>query len=246
MAQVEVKIKENINSKGQIIGSIPVGTIIPTIISTIPSGWLECNGSEVIIGSSGSTYYALSQQLGTTYGALTNGSGAAGSTHFKLPNLKSSYLIPKVSTDNVNSGGSNNHQHLVTTAATSANNGNAHNHNIAQANYGGDYWAHNHSATAYIGANGTNPPNANKTGTGGSGTAGGAAHTHDAATGSSTSWNGGTQASYHNIASLGQSASGIDNHSHTASAAGANSISANSTNTESFPQSYVVRYLIKV
>jgi microcystin-dependent protein len=242
----DFKVPEDIASKTQVSGSIPTGTIVSTIVDIVsgsaPTGWLECNGAEVPI----STYYNLSQRLGTTYGSLTDGLGSAGSTHFRLPNLKSSYLIPKVSTDNVNSGGLNNHQHLVTAAATSANNGNAHNHNIAQANYGGDYWAHNHSATAYIGANGTNPPNANKTGTGGSGTAGGAAHTHDAATGSSTSWNGGTQASYHNIASLGQSPSGVDNHSHTASAAGSNSISANSLSSNSFPNSYVVRFLIKV
>ena len=243
MAQVEVKIKENINSKGQIIGSIPVGTIIPTIISTIPSGWLECNGSEVIIGSSGSTYYALSQQLGTTYGALTNGSGAAGSTHFKLPNLKSSYLIPKVSTDNVNSGGLNGHQHLVTATATSATNGNSHNHNISQTGTGGDYIAHNHAGgNTYAGVNGSNPPNANKTGTGGSGTAGGAAHTHDAScnSGGTNWWSNIGAYSNHNITSLGINASAVDNHSHTAT------VSGYSTNVDSFPQSYVVRYLIKV
>ena len=241
----QIKIAENVNSKNQIIGSVPIGTIVPTIISTVPTGWLECDGSEVAIGSSGSTYYALSQQLGTTYGALTNGSGAAGSTHFRLPNLKSSYLIAKVSTDNINSGGSNNHQHLVTAAATSSNGGNTHYHNIGQTNYGGENWIHAHYGASNVGANGTNPPNANKTGTGGTGQAGGAAHTHSTHA-DGVEYMNYNVGNYHDIASLGISSSGASTHSHTSSAAGSNSISANSATTTSFPQSYVVRYLIKV
>lgn len=236
---VNIKISETLGSKNQIIGAIPTGTIVPTILNSIPSGWLECDGSEVLIGSSGSTYYNLSQQLGTTYGSLTNGSGGAGSTHFKLPNLKSSYLIPKISTDNVNSGGSNIHQHLVTATATSSNNGNAHNHNISQNGTGGDAFDHSHSGSAGPGAfTGSNPGQVNKTGTTGSGQGSGAAHIHLVT--SSSNWGSVAGNSNHSIASLGISSSSVDNHSHSAT------ISGNSSNTESFPQSYVVRYLIKV
>jgi microcystin-dependent protein len=65
----------------------PVGSIMQFAAASEPSGWVFCTGQELAIGSSGSTYYNLSQTLGTTYGALTNGSGGAGSTHFRVPNL---------------------------------------------------------------------------------------------------------------------------------------------------------------
>ena len=65
----------------------PVGSIMQFAAASEPSGWVLCQGQELAIGSAGSTYYALSQLLGTTYGALTNGSGGAGSSHFRVPNL---------------------------------------------------------------------------------------------------------------------------------------------------------------
>jgi microcystin-dependent protein len=244
-----MKISDLVSSSSQVVGTIPVGTIIPSIFNSAPEGWLECSGQEVAIGSVGSIYYALSQQLGTTYGALTNGSGGVGSTHFRVPNLKSSYLVPKVSTDNVNSGGLNNHQHFVNAAANSSATAVNHNHNIGQSNYGGDYWAHNHSGgPSYAGANGTNPPNVNKTGTGGTGAAGGAGHIHDANSYAATNWWSNTNGaySYHNIDSLGIGSAYSASHTHSSSASNSNSISSNTSNTVSFPHSYVVRYLIKV
>jgi len=65
----------------------PVGSIMQFAAASEPSGWAFCTGQELAIGSAGSTYYNLAQTLGTTYGALTNGSGGAGSTHFRVPNL---------------------------------------------------------------------------------------------------------------------------------------------------------------
>jgi len=65
----------------------PVGSVMQYAAGAEPSGWVFCQGQELAIGSAGSTYYNLAQALGTTYGALTNGSGGAGSTHFRVPNL---------------------------------------------------------------------------------------------------------------------------------------------------------------
>lgn len=65
----------------------PVGSIMQYAVSSAPSGWVLCQGQELAIGSAGSTYYALSQLLGTTYGALTDGSGGTGTSHFRVPNL---------------------------------------------------------------------------------------------------------------------------------------------------------------
>lgn len=64
---------------------VPTGTMIMSAYNTsIPSGWLWCDGSEKAIATYGSLY----DVLGTTYGALTNGSGGAGSTHFRLPDMR--------------------------------------------------------------------------------------------------------------------------------------------------------------
>lgn len=60
------------------------GEIIAFGGTNTPENWLFCDGSELLI----SFYPALYQTLGTTYGALTNGLGAAGTTHFKLPDLR--------------------------------------------------------------------------------------------------------------------------------------------------------------
>jgi len=63
---------------------VPVGVVSMWVTGTAPSGWLLCQGQEVSV----STYSALSSVIGTNYGTLTNGSGAAGTTHFRLPDLR--------------------------------------------------------------------------------------------------------------------------------------------------------------
>ena len=57
------------------IEGIPTATIVPWSDSSVPSGFLECDGSAV----SRSTYSALFAIVGTTYGA------GNGSTTFTLP-----------------------------------------------------------------------------------------------------------------------------------------------------------------
>jgi microcystin-dependent protein len=55
---------------------IPVGSIMPFISAgSAPSGWLLCNGQQVL----GASYRELSAVIGTTYGG--------NSTHFNLPNF---------------------------------------------------------------------------------------------------------------------------------------------------------------
>lgn len=63
---------------------VPVGAITQYAGSSAPTNWLVCDGSEQSV----STYSALDSILGTTYGSRTNGAGGAGSSHFRLPNLK--------------------------------------------------------------------------------------------------------------------------------------------------------------
>lgn len=62
----------------------PVGVIEAYAGASAPSGWLLCDGGQTLI----TAYPELYSVLGTTYGALTNGSGGAGSTHFRVPDLR--------------------------------------------------------------------------------------------------------------------------------------------------------------
>jgi len=57
-------------------GGLPVGTIVQFGSSTAPAGWLLCDGSSV----SKTTYSALYNVIGTTYGSGSN------ATLFLLPN----------------------------------------------------------------------------------------------------------------------------------------------------------------
>lgn len=61
----------------------PVGTIVAYGGSSAPSDWLLCTGTEMLRSS----YAELDAVLGTSYGAYTDGSGGAGSTHLRIPNL---------------------------------------------------------------------------------------------------------------------------------------------------------------
>jgi microcystin-dependent protein len=78
-------------------------TSVPGIInqfagsgSAAPTGWLFCDGQEVLITTYQNLYNSLTSS-GTTfpYGANTNGSGGVGSTHFRIPNFKGRVPVGK-------------------------------------------------------------------------------------------------------------------------------------------------------
>jgi len=79
---------EIINNGELLEGGIPTATIVPWTDSSVPTGFLECDGAAV----SRTTYSALFAIVGTTYGA------GDGSTTFNVPDLQ----------DNVPVGKSNN------------------------------------------------------------------------------------------------------------------------------------------
>lgn len=136
---------------------IPVGTIEmwagdSALATTPPAGWLLCDGTEKAIA----TYTNLSNVIGTRYGALTNGSGSPGSTHFRLPNVASAIPVgiaasttPTVpSTATLFTSADLSHSHAIdsSTSTTSSDGGThnhaysdtgaAHNHTLAAANFG--------------------------------------------------------------------------------------------------------------
>lgn len=61
---------------------IAAGLMLPSASSTVPSGWLECNGSAI----SRTTYAALFAAIGTSWGA------GDGSTTFNIPDTRGEFV----------------------------------------------------------------------------------------------------------------------------------------------------------
>ena len=79
--------------------AVPTATIIPWTDGSVPTGFLECDGSNV----SRTTYSALFAVVGTTYGS------GDGSTTFGLPDLQDKIPVGKSGTKALAStGGSEN------------------------------------------------------------------------------------------------------------------------------------------
>jgi len=94
------------------IVSIEVGTIMPWSDSSLPTGYLECDGSEV----SRSTYSALFAVIGTTYGA------GNGSTTFTLPDLQDNVPVGKSGTKALaTTGGANTVESTGNVGGSTAN-----------------------------------------------------------------------------------------------------------------------------
>jgi microcystin-dependent protein len=89
------------------IEGIPTATIVPWSSASVPSGFLECNGTAV----SRSTYSALFAIVGTTYGA------GDGSSTFNTPDLADNVPVGKSGSKALGSTGGAN-----TVAVTAAGN----------------------------------------------------------------------------------------------------------------------------
>ena len=111
------------------------GTILSWSTETVPSGFLECNGTEV----SRSTYSALFSVVGTTYGV------GDGSTTFALPDLTDKVAVHKSNNKAFASTGGENTVTPTGNVAGSTANATlstaqlaSHSHNL---NWGSDYSA---------------------------------------------------------------------------------------------------------
>ena len=67
---------------------VPPGAVMPFAMNSAPTGWLACNGNEY---DKTGTYAALFAAIQTTYGE-TNGSGGAGTSHFRVPDLRGYFV----------------------------------------------------------------------------------------------------------------------------------------------------------
>lgn len=121
--------------------TIPIGAMMSWHSATPPAGWLLCNGQQVPIATYTQLYNTLTNGASAfPYGSNSNGAGAAGSTHFYLPNLVGSFpaapslLTPAVSGRNSNVGataGSATHTHTWDLGLSiGASGSSTHSHNL--------------------------------------------------------------------------------------------------------------------
>lgn len=73
---------DNLTNKTYVDAIAPAGSVTMFASSTVPSGWLECNGAAV----SRTTYATLFAAIGTTWGS------GDGSTTFTLPDLRGEFV----------------------------------------------------------------------------------------------------------------------------------------------------------
>lgn len=86
-------------------GGMPTGTVLPFAGTTAPTGWLLCQGQEV----SRTDYANLDTVISTTYGSYTNGSGGAGTSHFRLPDMRGVFPRGAGTNGTANYGGVSGH-----------------------------------------------------------------------------------------------------------------------------------------
>tara|TARA_A100001391_G_C5064778_1_gene276902 strand:- start:1066 stop:1629 length:564 start_codon:yes stop_codon:yes gene_type:complete len=128
-------IKYNFDGSGLSgIEGVPTGTIVSWSKSAVPTGFLECDGSNV----SRSTYSDLFSAIGTTYGA------GDGSSTFGLPDLQDNVAVGKSGTKALAStGGANTVTPTGNVAGSTANATlstsqlSSHNHLIVGQPFGG-------------------------------------------------------------------------------------------------------------
>ena len=142
------------------IEGIPTATIVPWSSSSVPSGFLECNGQAV----SRSTYSALFSIISTTYGS------GDGSTTFNVPDLQDNVAVGKSPSKNLASTGGAN-----TVAATGNVGGSTGNATLSTAQLA----SHSHPSAIWSGsipAQGGPIPMAAPGSTGSTGSGGGHSH----------------------------------------------------------------------
>ena len=130
---------------GEIANGVPAGSVFSFATTTVPTGYLECNGAAV----SRSTYASLFSAISTTWGV------GDGSSTFNLPDLRGQFVRGWDNSAGVDSGRSfassqsdqnKSHNHSI--------NDSGHNHTIG--NWGGNFGGGSGALTFRNDVSGTN------------------------------------------------------------------------------------------
>jgi len=220
------KVKDNVQISENKNPYFMPGAILSSIVSTVPDGWLGCNGQQILI----TQYQNLYNSIGTTYNLGTETLG-----YFRLPNISSKYLIQKTGTSGVY-GSSSSHTHSTSANYNLADKAVSHSHPTNSFNNANDMY-HTAGGSGSGGGTDNNPLNANKTGFS-SGGASGAGHYHSVNCGGNQDGPYGNLHS-HPMDTTIQASSQTHGHngSFTASTTTASTIN---------PVSFVVNYFIKI
>lgn len=109
--------------------NMPAGVVLPCGMSTVPSGFLPCDGAAV----SRSTYASLFAALGTTWGV------GDGSSTFNVPDLRGRFPLGKAGSGTAGTlgvtGGTLDHSHDLP-SHTHPVTGGAHTHTVSQNGWG--------------------------------------------------------------------------------------------------------------
>lgn len=130
------------------VASLPVGTVMLWHKDSPPGGWHLLDGTELAIADHTSLYNLITVN-GTVfpYGANTNGSGGAGSTHFRLPDLTDLFVVGANSSGNVGTNvGSDTHTHTfsIASALNTSSANSSHSHNYSPGNLANTGVNHTH------------------------------------------------------------------------------------------------------
>ena len=130
---------------GEIANGVPAGSVFSFATSTVPSGYLECNGAAV----SRSTYASLFSAISTTWGV------GDGSSTFNLPDLRGQFVRGWDNSAGVDSGRSfASSQSDQNKAHNHSVNDSGHNHTIG--NWGGNFGGGSGALTFRNDVSGTN------------------------------------------------------------------------------------------
>ena len=130
---------------GEIANGVPAGSVFSFATSTVPSGYLECNGAAV----SRSTYASLFSSISTTWGV------GDGSSTFNLPDLRGQFVRGWDNSAGVDSGRSfASSQSDQNKAHNHSVNDSGHNHTIG--NWGGNFGGGSGALTFRNDVSGTN------------------------------------------------------------------------------------------
>ncbi len=137
---------DNVVDKNDKIQNFPIGSIVPFFSSSIPSGWLLCNGQAL---STTGEYKDLFNVIGTTYGS--------GSGTFLLPNMNDFYPASS-NIDNVTNYPTNHtHSGNMSHVATSTDHAITHTHTGGTTGIDVAAATHNHDTNANSVNGGTTP-----------------------------------------------------------------------------------------